>query len=101
MKTNRPNVWRIGKEPVLLDANERTGRIRAEDPRTFVATTSYIGVFVHRLNEDLRLIEVSALWKNRMAATDNPWEVHLLAGIRSRLQECLVPPEQAIIRPSR
>ena len=98
VKNIRPNDWRIGKALVLLDANERTGRIRAEDPRTFVGTTSYVGVFVQRLSEDLRLIEVSAQWKNRMAATDNPWEDHLLAGIRSRLQECLVPPEQALIR---
>lgn len=98
VKNTRPNDWRIGKALVLLDENERTGRIRAEDPRTFVGTTSYIGVFIHRLSDDLRLIEVSAQWKTRMTVTENPWESHLLAGIRSRLQECIVPPEQAIIR---
>jgi hypothetical protein len=98
VKTIRPNDWRIGKALVLLDADERAGRIHAEDPRAFVGTTSYIGVFVHRLSEELRLIEVSAQWKNRMAATENPWEGHLLQEIGRRLHECLVPPEQAIIR---
>lgn len=101
VKTIRPNDWRIGKALVLLDADERAGRIRAEDPRTFVGTTSYIGVFVHHLSEDLRLIEVNAQWKNRMAATENPWEDYLLQEIGRRLHECLVPPEQAIIRQAR
>lgn len=98
VKTIRPNDWRLGKALVLLDADEAAGRIRAEDPRTFVGTTSFIGVFIHRLSEDTRLIEVSAQWKTRMTVTENPWEGYLLQDIGSRLYGCLLPPEQAIMR---
>lgn len=98
VKTTRPNDGRLGQALVVLDADEAADRIRAEDPGTFVGTTSFIGVFIHRLSEDTRLIAVSAQWKTRMTITQNPWEGYLLQEIASRLYECLVPPEQAIIR---
>lgn len=91
----KPSSWQVGGPLVILSADERAGVIRAEDPRTFVGTTSYVGIFLRRLDGELRLIEVSAFWKNRMAATANPWETELLAAIRARLP-CVVPSERAL-----
>jgi len=94
-RTLKPSSWQVGGPLVILSADERAGVIRAEDPRTFVGTTSYVGIFLRRLDGELRLIEVSAFWKNRIAATANPWETELLAAMRARLP-CVVPSERAL-----
>jgi len=41
----------------------------------------------------MRLVEVSAFWKNRMAVPDNPWERDVLTSIRLRLGACVAEVE--------
>jgi len=91
----RPNDWRIGKQLTVSNEQPEPFRIIAYDPRTFVGTTSYVGVYIHRLNDDTRMVEVTAIWRTRMTVTENPWEGHLLRAISARLP-CVVPSEQAL-----
>lgn len=91
----RPKDWRIGDQLTVSNAQPEHSRIIAYDPRTFVGTTSYVGIYIHRLRDDTRMVEVTAIWRNRMAATENPWEGHLLRAISARLP-CVVPSEQAL-----
>ncbi len=94
-RTLRPSDWQIGGPLEILSTDESAGVIRAEDFRPFLGTTSYVGIYIHRLSPEIRLVEVTAFWKTRMSATANPWEKHLLRAMSSRLS-CVVPPEHAL-----
>lgn len=91
--TLRSSSWQTGKQLAILRADQAAGRIEAIDERTIVGTTSYVGVFLHPPVGDLRLVEVSAFWKNRMAATENPWELAVLQSIEARLGPCVAQVE--------
>lgn len=101
VENTRPRRWGIGERLIVLDANEATGRIRAVDDymQAFFGG-SYVGVFIHRLNAEDRLVEVSAFWRSRTAAAVNPWESIVLREIEQRLP-CVIPAEQAIPRRGR
>ena len=79
----------------ILDADPRRGVIRAKDPQKWGKPTSYVGIFLHPPKDDIRLIEVSALWEGRTATANNPWEGSLLRAFRERLP-CVIPSEHAI-----
>lgn len=110
-------VWRAALEgtrnsPVeILQADEEAGRIDARAAagwswaNYFVfgvfaqSTDAYIGVFIQTLppRTDLRLIEVSAFWNNRMSVDENPWEQRLLRAIVERLP-CKIMASDEVIR---
>jgi hypothetical protein len=94
----RPRSARIGDRLTVTDADEARGRIAAVDSylQAF-AGGSYVGVFIHRLNAEDRLVEVSAFWRSRIGAAVNPWERIVLEEIERRLP-CVVPAEQALLR---
>ena len=97
VENTRPGKWGIGERLIVLDADEASGRITAVDDymQAFFGG-SYVGVFIHRLNADSRLVEVSAFWRSRTAAAANPWERVLLQEIERRLP-CVVPADQALL----
>lgn len=99
VRTLESPSWQVGKQLRVLQANFEAGRIDAIDERTFVGTTSYVGIFLHRLAGDLRLLEVSAFWKTRMTVTENPWEMAVLRGIEARLSGCVIPAHVALQDP--
>lgn len=94
----RPRSSRIGDRLTVTEADEVRGRITAVDSylQAF-AGGSYVGVFIHRLSPDDRLVEVTAFWRSRMGATANPWERIVLEEIERRLP-CVVPAEEALLR---
>lgn len=97
-KTFRPSGHVFEYGPLLIiSADEPTGVIRAHDPMNFWRKGSYVGVFIHRLTEDTRLVEVSSFWDTRTVVLKNPWERDLLGELVRRLP-CVVPSEQAILR---
>jgi hypothetical protein len=83
----------------ILTADESGGVLRAEDPATFWRKGSYVGIFIHRLTDDTRLIEASSFWDTKSVVLKNPWERDLLDALLRRLP-CVVPSEQAILRSS-
>jgi hypothetical protein len=71
------------------------GVLKAEDPANFWRKGSYVGIFIHRLNDEARLIEVSSFWDTKSVVLKNPWERDLLDALVRRLP-CVVPSEQAL-----
>ena len=62
-RTFRPSGHVFEYGPLLiLSADEAGGVIRGHDPMNFWRKGSYVGIFIHRLTEELRLIEVSSFW---------------------------------------
>jgi hypothetical protein len=95
--TFRPSGHVFEYGPLLiLSADEGSGVIRAHDPMNFWRKGSYVGIFIHQLSDDLRLIEVSSFWDTRTVVLRNPWERDLLGELMRRLP-CLVSSEQAIL----
>jgi len=80
----------------ILSADEAAGVIKAEDPMNFWRKGSYVGIFIHRLREDTRLVEVTSFWDTKSVVITNPWEKDLLRAISVRLP-CVVPSERALL----
>jgi hypothetical protein len=96
--TLRPSGHAFSYGPLrILSADEGAGTLRAEDPATFWRKGSYVGIFIHRLSEDMRLIEASSFWDTKSVVLKNPWERDLLDELLRRLP-CVVPSEQALLR---
>lgn len=99
-KTFRPTGHVFEYGPLLIvSADEPSGVIKGHDPMNFWRKGSYVGIFIHRLTEDTRLVEVSSFWDTRTVVLKNPWERDLLGELVRRLR-CVVPSEQAILRSS-
>lgn len=96
--TYRPSGHAFEYGPLLiLEADEAGGVIKGHDPANFWRKGSYVGVFIHRLTDDLRLVEVSSFWDTRSVVLRNPWERDLLDALARRLP-CLAPSGQAVLR---
>jgi hypothetical protein len=80
----------------ILTADEAAGVIKAEDPGNFWRKGSYVGIFIHRVREDRRLIEVTSFWDTKSVVVRNPWEKDLLRALKDRLP-CVLPPSAAIL----
>jgi hypothetical protein len=65
----------------IISADEASGVIKAEDPMNFWRKGSYVGIFIHRLKDDIRLIEVSSFWDTKSVVLKNPWERDLLGTV--------------------
>lgn len=97
-RTFRPSGHVFDYGPlVILSADENEGVIHAHDPMNFWRKGSYVGLFIHHLTPELRLIEASSFWDTRTVVLKNPWERDLLGELVRKLP-CVVPSEQAILR---
>jgi hypothetical protein len=97
-KTFRPSGHVFEYGPLLIiSADEPSGVIKAHDPMNFWRKGSYVGIFIHRLTEDTRLVEVSSFWDTRTVVLKNPWERDLLSELARKLP-CVISSEQAILR---
>lgn len=83
----------------LLDVDELAGSLRAKDDG-WLNGVSYVGIYLHRVRPDLRLVEVTAFWHGRSVVLRNPWEPALLEDLRSRLAACVQPAAKALEDPT-
>jgi hypothetical protein len=89
-----------GRTLEILWTDQHRGQIAAADRYLEAAGGgSYVGVFIHNLGAERRLVEVSAFWRSRMGGTVNPWEPALLSLLAQRIS-CVIPPAEAITRRS-
>lgn len=87
------NFWRP-RSLTVLDDDDTAGVLRAKDDG-WLNGVSYVGLYLHRVRPELRLVEVTAFWHGRTVVLSNPWEDALLSDIRTRLAACLMPSEEA------
>lgn len=92
------NFWRP-RSLTILDEDERGGVLRAKDDG-WLNAVSYVGIYLHRVRPDLRLVEVTSFWKGRTVVLQNPWEQALLENLRLRLGNCVRPAATALQEPA-
>ncbi len=98
-RTLKPEGHVLSYGPLrILSADESAGAIRAEDPRNFWRAGIYVGIFLHEMQPDLTLVEVSAFWDTRTVALDNVWEDALVDALLKRVP-CVVSSEEALRAP--